>query len=334
MSTDLSLRRPDPARIEAAVRAIDPAFLHSPLVGNAALDERLGASLLLKVETLNPIRSFKGRGTDLFLAEAMGDGRRTPTAIVCASAGNFGQGLAYAGTRRGLTVTVFASRHASPLKIAAMRRFGAEVTLEGEDFDQAKAAARAHAERTGATFVEDGADPAIAEGAGTIARELTGAGAEIDVFLVPLGNGSLATGIGTWLKHERPGCAVIAVLAERAPAMLHSFRERRPVEGASADTIADGIAVRVPVPYALACMEGTIDDVVAVSEDALISAMRLAVETTGLVVEPAGVAGLAAVVADPERFRGQRVATVLCGGNVTPQQFSAWFCGPAPTSSA
>ncbi len=180
-----------PEYIEDAVKRIDRAYLDTPQLCNTSLDVVFSTELVLKVESLNPIRSFKGRGTDLFVAGLAGAPR-----LVCASAGNFGQGLARAGIKRGCPVTVFAAEGASPLKIEAMRRFGAEVRLAGQDFDAAKAAGRAFAADTGSLFVEDGADPAIAEGAGTIALEMTRSGVEVDAVLIPLGNGALATGMG------------------------------------------------------------------------------------------------------------------------------------------
>jgi threonine dehydratase len=302
------------------MQVIDPAFLHSPVVRGSALDLVLGAEVVLKVETLNPIRSFKGRGTEL-LAAALVD--RRP--LVCASAGNFGQGLARAAVRRGLEVTVFASVRANPLKVAAMRALGANVRLEGNDFDAAKHAARAHAEESHSYYVEDGALPEIAEGAGTIALELTAAGVVPDVMLVPLGNGALVTGIGAWLRHASPATRVVAVVAAGAPAMRLSFERGQPVSTPTVQTIADGIAVREPVPYALESMHGVVDEVVSVTDAEIVRAMRLVHEHVGLVVEPAGAAGLAALLAAPERWNGALVATPLCGGNVTPDDARGWL---------
>ena len=146
---------------------------------------------------------------------------------------------------------------------------------------------------------------------------------------MPLGNGALATGMGAWLKAERPQCRVIGVVAENAPAMLLSWQSGSAVETRSAHTVADGIAVRVPVPYALACMGATVDAVLSVSESSILAAMRLVHEALGLVVEPAGAAGVAALIEYASQFRGARVATVLCGGNLTPDQIRRWLCPSA-----
>jgi threonine dehydratase len=309
------------ARIEEARRLIDPVFLNMPLVNDAALDRALGAEVHLKLEMDNPIRSFKGRGTGFFVASELPQG----VPVVAASAGNFGQGLAYNAKRRGHDVTVFAACGANTAKIDAMRGFGAEVIVDGADFDEAKALARRHAERLGHLFVEDGAHASIAEGAGTIAAEVTDVVSGIDAFFVPLGNGALATGVGCWLKAVSPSTKVIAVAAEGAPSMAISWREGRVATTKRADTIGDGIAVRVPVPFALECMKTTIDDVLLVSDNDLLAAMLLVHARIGRRAEPAGVAGLAALISNRAAFAGQRVATVICGANLTEQQIAMWF---------
>jgi threonine dehydratase len=235
------------------------------------LDAQLGLELLLEDETKNPIRSFKGRGTSLFVRRDLPSG----ASVVTASAGNFGQGLAYNAVRAGHPVTVFSSEAANPVKVAAMRRFGAEVMIRGRDFDGAKAEARAHAEANGALLVEDGALAAIAEGAGTIAAEITDEAPALDAIFVPLGNGSLATGIGCWTKAVSPRTRVIAVAAEGAPCMKLSWDAGRPVSTDVANTIGDGIAVRIPVPFAVACMPQTVDHVMLVDDDDLLAAMTM-----------------------------------------------------------
>lgn len=337
-------RRISPTRIEEAARVIDPVFLNSPQFVSESLAAAVGARILCKVESINPIRSFKGRGTGYFVhrlvagaaggaAEATGAPGTTGAGdaaagvrLVCASAGNFGQGLAYAARRRGLPVTIFAAESANPLKIDMMRSFGARVELAGADFDEAKAAARAFAEGAGALYVEDGKEAAIAEGAGTIGLELTRWPEPIDTVLVPLGNGALLAGIGTWLRAHAPGTRVIGVCAAGAPSMAESWRAGRVIETERAKTIADGIAVRVPIPEALEDLRGVVDDVVIVNDESILRAMRLLHEELGVVIEPAGAAGVAAVLADRERFAGQLVATPLCGGNLTETQRERWLC--------
>ena len=312
-------------RIADAARVIDPAFAGTPQFESDALSERLGMRMLCKVETLNPIRSFKGRGTDFLLHRLAEDGGDGAPELVCASAGNFGQGLAYAARRRGRPVRVFAAETANPFKVDRMRQLGARVHLDGRDFDAAKDAARAHAERADARFVEDGREPASAEGAGTIAVELLAWPAPLDALLVPLGNGALAAGVGTWVKAHAPSTRVVAVCAAAAPSMARSLAEGRVVTTERADTVADGIAVRVPIPEALDDLRPVLDEVLLVEETHLLDAVRAVAHHAGVIVEPAGVAGVAALVAHGERFRGATVGTILCGANATPEQLGAWL---------
>ncbi|MBW6423096.1 pyridoxal-phosphate dependent enzyme [Rhizobium sp. XQZ8] len=302
--------------ILAASRSINPVFLNSPLIEQQTANTALGVRLFAKVETLNPIRSFKGRGTDWWMQnEPLGD-----HPVVSASAGNFGQGLAYAGRARGRKVVIFSATTANPGKVEAMRRLGAEVRLEGSDFDAAKAAARAYAETHGCPFVEDGALRPIAEGAGTIALEITERldrqAINLDAILVPLGNGALLTGIGTWIRAKAPNCKVIGVVASNAPAMKQSWETGRLISTETAATAADGIAVRECVPYALDCMKTTVDDVWEASEAAIREARDFCRIHYGLVVEEAGVAGIAGLLENGAPLKGKTVATILCGGNV------------------
>lgn len=315
-----------PARIEEAARVIDPVFLHTPQFIEETLSRQLGLRVLLKVECVNPLRSFKGRGADYFLQGAGG----AAELLVTASAGNFGQGLAYAARKRGVPVLIFAATTANPLKVERMRMLGAEVRLEGVDFDVAKLAARAHAADLAATghnavFVEDGAEPAIAEGAGSIAVELAQWPEPIDELLIPVGNGALIGGLGRWFKEVSPATRITGVCAAGAPAMERSWRSGKLVTTAAADTIADGIAVRIPAPGALEDMRTVVDDVVLVEDALIIEAMQLLFAATGVVVEPAGAAGLAACLSQRERLRGATVAVPLCGGNLTGPQVRQWL---------
>jgi threonine dehydratase len=315
-------------RIAAASAVIDPVFLNTPQFVSGPLSHVTGARLVVKVETLNPIRSFKGRGASL-LAAGLSPGAH----IVTASAGNLGQALAYACRSSGVRLTVFAATGANPFKVARMQDLGAEVVLAGEDFDAAKALARQHAASTGLPMIEDGVAPALSEGAGTIAVELLGFPERLDVVLVALGNGAILGGMARWLQARAPGVEVIGVAAAGAPCMALSWRSAALVETASIDTIADGLGTRIPVPEALADLTGSIADVVLVDDTAMIDGMRLAHRHLGLVLEPSGAAGIAAILSDPERFRGRTVATVLCGGNLTEAQVQQWL-QPAAMSDA
>ncbi|MGA8117786.1 MAG: pyridoxal-phosphate dependent enzyme [Actinocatenispora sp.] len=303
---------PTVEEIEHAAGRLPPVFAHTPLLRDTPLDDV--AHVVLKVETLNPIRSFKGRGASTWMREA---GHGSP-GVVCASAGNFGQALAYAAREAGIACEVFVGRAANPAKVRAMRRLGAQVRVGGDDYDEAIRSAEAHAARSGQRFVQDGRDPWIAAGAGTIAHELTAAGVQPDIALVPVGNSALILGVGTWLRHRHPGVRIVGVCAQGAPAPALSWRRRTAVAGDTVDTVADGIGVRQPFPESVAAMLDVVDDMLLVSESALRAAVRRIAEDTGLLVEAAGAAGVAALLADPDAFRDATVFTPLCGANLPP----------------
>lgn len=311
------------ASVETAAALIDPAFRNTPQFTDSALSRRIGRELIVKLETCNPIRSFKGRGADYFMREVARDKE-----VVCASAGNFGQAIAYTALARGIGVTVFCARTANPVKVARMRELGATVRSAGDDFDAAKTAARAYAgEHPARLFVEDGAEPRIAEGAGTIAVELATAGP--DVVLVPVGNGALINGIGCWLRAHAPATRIVGVCAASAPAMARSWRSGTPVTTASAETIADGVAVRVPVPSAVEAMRAYVDDMVLVEEDDLRAALRVARDTLGLILEPAGALGIAAATRY-DRDHDLTTATIVTGSNFSEDLLAELTTTPSP----
>jgi peptide deformylase len=310
-------------RIALAAKTIDPVFCQSPQYECESLSEALGCHLTLKIEVANPIRSFKGRGAGFLLNEALKRGDKRP--VVSASAGNWGQALAYIARLQNRPVVIYASRDANALKVARMRSFGAEVRLVEGDFDQSKIEAKRFAAATGAWMVEDGLEPEIAEGAGSIAVELLSARPALDAIVLPLGNGSLLTGNARWIKAASPATRMIGVCAAGADAMRGSFERNEPIETARVHTIADGIAVRVPIPEALADMRGLVDEVQIVTDEQIIEAMRLLHAHTGLLIEPAGAAGVAMLLGYRDKFAGQQVATVLCGGNLTGNQTREWI---------
>jgi threonine dehydratase len=316
-------------RIEAAAPFIAPEFRDTPQFVCEPLGEALGVRIVLKVETLNPIRSFKGRGAELFVRR---DAPAGP--LVCASAGNFGQAMAYTCRTQGVPLIVFASVEANALKLERMRALGADVRLAGADFDEAKLEAKRHASRHGLRMVEDALEPATAEGAGTMALELLRSSEPLDAILVPLGNGAMLAGIATVVRAYRPGTRIIAVQAEGAPAMVESMRTGRVVTHDRIATIADGIGVRLPIPEALADLAGLVDDAILVSDDSILAAMRLVHQHVGLVVEPSAAVAIAALRDDPEGFAQARVATILCGGNLTPGQIATWLAGELAARSA
>jgi len=298
-------------RITEAYALIPTIFRDSPQFVCEGLSRQLGLRVLCKIECINPIRSFKGRGAWFFLAR---EGRSSEP-LVTASAGNFGQGIAYAARASGQRLVIFAATTADPAKVARMRALDADVRLTGSDFDAAKEEARRFALEHSLRFIEDGREPAISEGAGTIALELCQWLQPIDAVFVPVGNGALVNGIGRWMHAHAPTCRVIGVCAEGAPAMAESWRSGRLCTTAQAETVADTIAVRIPVPEALHEMESTVDEMILVSDDSLREAVRLLYRELGLVVEPSGAASLAAAIQAASQYRDRLVAIVISGGN-------------------
>ena len=313
------------ANIAAAAGVIDPVFLNSPQYECEALSVEVGCQLTLKVETANPIRSFKGRGAEFLIASRLASGALQGRQIIAASAGNWGQAMAYACRKRQLPLTLYASVNANPLKVERMKALGATMVLQGDDFDAAKLAAQEFATATGGLMVADGLDAEAAEGAGTIAMELLTSGPCPDVLVVPLGNGALLTGVARWAKAVHPAIEISGVQATGADAMEKSWRHRKLVFPPSVATIADGIGVRVPIKEAVDDMQGLVDDVQLVEDQTIITAMRLLFQVAGLVVEPSGAAGLAAILSNPSHFKTRRAATIICGGNLTGEQINAWL---------
>jgi threonine dehydratase len=279
-------------------------FLNTPQFVHERLSADLEREVLVKVETINPIGSFKGRGTWL-LADHL-----DPAATwVCATAGNFGQGLAYAARPRSARVDVFVSPEAPASKVQRMRSLGAHVEVVPEPESAADTHALAGSDRT---LVLDGLHPAIAEGAGTIGVELDAHG-PIDTAVIQLGDGALISGVARWLKARNPATHVIGVCATGAPAMARSFAARRPVSVQGEGTIAAALGVTRPIPESVDRVVALVDDVVLVDDGDLRRAMELVAETMGVLVEPAGAAGLAALSRHRARIPGNRIAILLTG---------------------
>ena len=308
------------AAIRAAHGRITPVFRDSPQYVHEGLSRRLGVPVIVKVETLNPIRSFKGRGTWVAVSALAGEGRIGPDrAIVCASAGNFGQGVAYAARALDIPAVVFASRNANPGKVQRMRDLGADVHTVGEDFDAARAASEEYAAEHPVELLVDGDDPRISTGAATLALELTDAVAAGDlpapaIISVPVGNGALINGVGSWIRAEAPACRVVGIQAEGAAAMTLSFQAGRPIDTDVAATYADGIASRIAIPRAVELMPGRVDEMRLVSESALHETQAELTEALGITVEGAAAASWAGLLAG-EKPAGPAVV-IITGSNV------------------
>ncbi|MGW1405365.1 threonine ammonia-lyase [Streptomyces sp. NPDC002403] len=318
--------RLDATRIRTARQVIDPVFLDTPLYRCEALEPGLGCRVSIKLETANPVRSFKARGTEV-VASLLAD--IGPRAVVCASAGNLGQALAWSGRGRGLDVTVVASRFATAAKLDRIRALDARLELVDGDHEMARERAAAIALCDGIRLLEDSLDIETCEGAATIGLELVDTATSFDTVLIALGGGALATGVGHVVKALAPEVEVICVQPLGAPAMTHSWHRRRVVTTDSTDTIADGVAGRRPIPAVLDDLLLVADDAVLVQEASIIAGMRMLLDHAGLVVEPSAALGIAAILEDRDRFAGRHVVTIVCGSNVDVDAYRRWV-GVAP----
>ncbi|MEO5883911.1 MAG: pyridoxal-phosphate dependent enzyme [Candidatus Limnocylindrales bacterium] len=315
---------PHPDLTSTAIRdahdRIPSAFRDTPQYVHEGLSARLAVPVVVKVETVNPIGSFKGRGTWIAVAALAGEGRiGAARPVVCVSAGNFGQGVAFAARALGVPAVVFCSTHANRGKVARMRALGAQVIETGEDFDAARGASESYAETYDAELLVDGDDVRISTGAATLALEVTDAVAAgrlpaPTLVSVPVGNGALLNGVGSWLRAEAPDCRIVGVQAELADAMSRSWRAGRPIDTDGAATYADGIASRVAIPRAVELMAGRVDEMRTVSEDDLRQAQATLTAELGITVEGAAAASWAGMLGG-ERPPGP-VLVIVTGSNV------------------
>jgi threonine dehydratase len=303
------------ADIEAARALLDGIARTTPLEGSRALADRVGGPVWLKCENLQRTGSFKIRGAYVRIA------RLTPSqrakGVVAASAGNHAQGVALAAALLGCTATVYMPSGAPLPKIQATKAYGAEVRLHGDTVDEALQAAAAFAAETGAIVIHPFDHADVIAGQGTVGLELLEQCPDVRTVVVCTGGGGLVSGIAAAVKALRPDVEVVAAQASGAAAFPGSLAAGHPQPLASMATMADGIAVGCPGDVTFRHVRDLVDRVVTVDDDALSRALLLSLERAKLVVEPAGAAGLAAVMEDPTAFVPP-VVVVLSGGNIDP----------------
>ncbi|MER7910181.1 threonine ammonia-lyase [Streptomyces sp. NPDC096068] len=317
----MSFRTPHPLHrlmlddVRGAQKMLSGVARVTAMEGSRHLSSLVGAPVHLKCENLQRTGSFKLRGAYVRIAGLRPEEKAA--GVVAASAGNHAQGVALASQLLGVRATVFMPVGAPLPKVAATRDYGAEVRLQGQVVDETLAAAEEYARETGAVLIHPFDHPDVIVGQGTVGLEVLEQCPEVRTIVVGVGGGGLAAGIGLAVKSLRPDVKVIGVQAEGAAAYPPSLAAGHPVVVESPVTMADGIRVGRPgdVPFDL--VREYVDEVRTVSEDALSSALLLCLERAKLVVEPAGASPVAALLSDPESFRGPVVA-VLSGGNVDP----------------
>jgi threonine dehydratase len=284
----------------------------TPVDRSDALSRLAGRPILLKPEHRQRTGSFKIRGAYNFISRLSGDGE-----VVAGSAGNHAQGVALAARLTGRRATIFMPTNAPLPKVEATRAYGATVRLEGSIVDECNAGARQYAEDSGAVFVPPFDDPLVIAGQGTVGLEVNEEVDDLEVVVVPVGGGGLIAGVAAALAHTRHGTKVIGVQAKGADAVRRSVEAGQVVSVPQPETMADGIAVRAPSELTLAHIRAYVDEVVTVTEEEISRAILLLLERAKAVVEPAGAAALAAVLAGKVPGNGPAVA-VLSGGNVDP----------------
>ena len=300
------------ASVRAAHARIADAVVRTPTLKSRTLSEITGADVWLKFDNLQFTASFKERGALNKLLQLNEEERRR--GVIAASAGNHSQGVAYHGARLGIPVTIVMPLHTPTVKVQQTRNHGAEVVQHGETFDDAQERAYEIAAERSLVFVHPFDDPAIASGQGTAAVEILEEVPEIDTLCVPIGGGGLISGMAVAGKSIKPGLKVIGVEAELYPSAYNRIHgESRSCGG---DTLAEGIAVKEPGKFTMGVIRDYVDDILLVSEPDLERAVALLVQVEKTVVEGAGSAGLAAMLAYPEKFAGRKVGLMLCGGNI------------------
>lgn len=298
-----------------AQQVVNRYLAPTPLLHSAALSDLLGCEFYLKCENLQPIGAFKVRGGINLLSQL--SPAELAAGVVTASSGNHGQSIAYAAREFGARATIHLPEGANPLKVAAMRRLGAELAFSGVDFDASMIAAQADAAARGAYFVHPGNEPRLIAGVATYALEIIEALPELDVLIVPVGGGSGASGACIAAKGLQPRLRVVAVQAEGAPSAHETWRRGELVGFDQVDTFAEGLATRQSHSLPTWILRQGLDDFRLVSDRDLRRAILTLIETTHLVAEGAGAAALAAAYAMRHELAGRSVVIVLSGGNLT-----------------
>jgi threonine dehydratase len=304
-----------PADVAAARDALREIVALTPVLHSRVLSDRLGGPVFLKCENLQRTGSFKPRGAYLRISRLTAAERER--GVVAASAGNHAQGVAYAAALLGTRATVIMPAGAPLPKIEATRGYGAEVILTGETVEDALAAALAHADEHGPVFIHPFDHPDVVAGQGTVGMEIAEQCPEVRTIAVPVGGGGLAAGIAVAVSGAEPAVKVVGVQAEAVACYPPSLAAGHPVRIAATGTMADGIAVSQPGDIGYEIISRLVDRVVTVSEETLSRALLICLERSKQMVEPAGAAGVAALLDHPEAFEPP-VVVVLSGGNIDP----------------
>ena len=319
---NVALRAPTLEDVVAARDRIRPYLAPTPLRNYPSLDRLTGAEVWVKHDNLLPTGAFKVRGGVNLISQM--DAATRSRGVIAASTGNHGQSVAFASRLFGVRATVVAPEGANPVKVEAMRDFGAEVLLHGRDFDEAREHCEQLAARHGYRYIHSGDEPHLIAGVGTHTLELLDEHPDIDAVIVPIGGGSGAAGASIVAKAKRPDIEVIAVQSAQAPTAHDSWREGKLLERPNT-TVAEGLSTRTAFELPQRILRELLDDFVLMSDESILDAVAIMIEKTRTLVEPAGAAPLAALLSPGlrDRLRGKRVALICSGANISPAQLRA-----------
>ncbi len=289
-----------------------------------ALDQLVGTETWVKHENHQPICAFKVRGGINLVSQLPDDERRR--GVVTASTGNHGQSIAYAARLFGVRAFICVPDGANPVKVASIRGLAGEIVIQGVDFDEAREHAAGLADKYGYRYIHSGNEPHLIAGVGTYTLEILERQPDIEVIIVPIGGGSGAAGTCIVAKAINPKIQVIGVQSAEAPAAYKSWKARRLLEDRMG-TIAEGLATRTAFELPQRILWEKLDDFVVVPDAEIRAAVRLMIETTRNLAEPAGAASLAAALRLKDQLRGKRVALILSGSNITPVQLRELLAG-------
>jgi len=288
----------------------------TPLLKANVLSDLLNSDIWLKREDCTPVKSFKLRGALSVLAD-LADSDKSVKKIVAASAGNYGLAIAEACKRNNVESIIFVPEDANISKIERIKLTGSEVIKTGRDFDDAKLNAKKYAEDTGLLFLEDGKLPGMHMGAETIGNEIIES--NFDYVFVPIGNGSLISGIGNAVKDRTNNTKIIGLIPSESPSMFLALNNKN-FENQTADTIADGLSVRNPVIDSVNLVKKIVDDVLLVEEDLLMKSMKSFIDYENLLVEPSAAITLAGFVQYRDKFPDKsKICFIITGGLVDPR---------------
>ena len=309
------VRLPTMADVERAREVIAGFLPPTPLLSNPALDELLGFQAFLKCENLQPIGAFKVRGGLFLMSDLSAEDRAR--GVVTASTGNHGQSIAYAAREFGVSATVWMPEAANPLKVASMRRLGADVRFAGRDFDDCRVEAERDASARGALYVVPANDWRLIAGVATYTVEMLEQEPDLEVLIVPAGGGSGLSGACLAGKSISPGLRVVGVQAAGAPVIFTTWREGRLAKIERADTFAEGLATRVAFSLPAQILWKRLDDFQLVSDAEMRRGILTLLERARIVAEGAGAAAFAAAYAMRQELAGRKIGIVISGGNLT-----------------